>query len=117
MPPAPVVVVTLVIAVMSFYLIALVVWMALNYRTSTAIPPDLVRDVQDLLDQAKYQRGLSSARGGFVVPGAGAGRRSAQAAGGLVAGAAGHGAGQRRAPRWRWSIARPTWPRWERSGR
>ena len=30
----PVIVVTLVIAAMSFYLIALVVWMALNYRSS-----------------------------------------------------------------------------------
>jgi biopolymer transport protein ExbB len=45
----------LVIALMSFYLIALVVWMALNYRTSTAIPPDLVRDVRGLLEKAKYQ--------------------------------------------------------------
>jgi biopolymer transport protein ExbB len=52
--PVPVIVVTLVIAAMSFYLFALVVWMGLNYRTSTAIPPGLVRDVQDLLDQAKY---------------------------------------------------------------
>jgi biopolymer transport protein ExbB len=52
--PGAVVVVTLVIAAMSFYLIALVVWMALNYRTSTAIPAELVREVQDLLDQAKY---------------------------------------------------------------
>ena len=52
--PVAVVVVTLVIATMSFYLIALVVWMALNYRTSTAIPAGLVREVQDLLDQAKY---------------------------------------------------------------
>jgi biopolymer transport protein ExbB len=43
-----------VIAAMSFYLIALVVWMALNYRSSTTVPPDLVRDVQDLLDQTKY---------------------------------------------------------------
>ena len=50
----PVVVVTLVIAAMSFYLIALVVWMALNYRSSTTVPPGLVRDVQDLLDQTKY---------------------------------------------------------------
>ena len=50
----PVIVVTLVIATMSFYLIALVVWMALNYRTTTAIPAGLVRDVQDLLDQSKY---------------------------------------------------------------
>jgi biopolymer transport protein ExbB len=50
----PVVVVTLVIASMSFYLIALVVWMALNYRTVTAIPPRLIRDVQDFLDQSKF---------------------------------------------------------------
>ena len=47
-------VVTVVIAVMSFYLIALVVWMALHYRTPAAIPPDLVRDVQNLLDQSKF---------------------------------------------------------------
>ena len=52
--PGAVVVVTLVIATMSFYLIALVVWMFLNYRTSTAIPATLVREVQDFLDQAKY---------------------------------------------------------------
>ena len=89
----PVVIVTLVIAVMSFYLIALVVWMALHYRTPAAVPPELVRDVQDLLDQTKYQRGLSPARGGFVVPGAGAGRRRAQAAG---------GAGLRRSGPWSW---------------
>jgi biopolymer transport protein ExbB len=50
----PVVVVTLVIATMSFYLIALVVWMALNYRAATAMPAGLVRDVQDFLDQSKY---------------------------------------------------------------
>jgi biopolymer transport protein ExbB len=51
---APVVCVTLVISAMSFYLIALVVWMALHYRTSAMVPPNLVRDVRDLLDQAKY---------------------------------------------------------------
>ena len=50
----PVVVVTLVIAAMSFYLIALVVWMALNYRISTTMPAALVREVQDMLDQTKY---------------------------------------------------------------
>ena len=47
-------VVTIVIAVMSFYLIALVVWMAIHYRTPAAIPPDLVRDVQNLLEQNKF---------------------------------------------------------------
>ena len=50
----PVVVVTLIIAAMSFYLIALVAWMALNYRTATTMPAALLREVQDLLDQTKY---------------------------------------------------------------
>jgi biopolymer transport protein ExbB len=50
----PVVIVTLVIVAMSFYLIALVVWMALNYRTFVAIPPALVQDVQEMLDQTKF---------------------------------------------------------------
>ena len=44
----------LVIALMSFYLIALVVWMAQRYRTSAAVPPELVRGIQDLLEEAKY---------------------------------------------------------------
>jgi biopolymer transport protein ExbB len=44
----------LVIALMSFYLIALIVWMALNYRTPAAVPHELVREVQELLGQAKY---------------------------------------------------------------
>jgi biopolymer transport protein ExbB len=51
---APIMVVTMVIAAMSFYLIALVVWMAIHYRALAAIPADLVRDVQNLLDQHKY---------------------------------------------------------------
>jgi biopolymer transport protein ExbB len=50
----PVVVVTIVIAAMSFYLIAVIIWMALNYRTPVALPPDLVRDVQGLLEQSKF---------------------------------------------------------------
>ena len=44
----------LVIALMSFYLIALVVWMALNYRAPVAVPPELVHEVQGLLDQSKF---------------------------------------------------------------
>jgi biopolymer transport protein ExbB len=51
---APVVVVTLVIAVISFYLIAVVVWMGIHYRTPAAIPPDLVREVELLLEQNKF---------------------------------------------------------------
>jgi len=44
----------LVIAAMSFYLFALVVWMALRYRTSIAIPRPLVRELHELLEQKKY---------------------------------------------------------------
>jgi biopolymer transport protein ExbB len=44
----------LVIAGMSFYLFALVVWMALNYRTQMAMPRRLVRELQDLLEHKKY---------------------------------------------------------------
>ena len=44
----------LVIALMSFYLIALVVWMSLHYRTAAAVPRELVSDVQELLEQNKY---------------------------------------------------------------
>ncbi len=43
-----------VIAVMSFYLVALVVWMALRYRTPIALPQFLVRELRDLLEQQKY---------------------------------------------------------------
>jgi biopolymer transport protein ExbB len=50
----PVIVVTLVIATMSFYLIALVVWMGLHYRSTVAVPGDLVRDIQIALEQKKY---------------------------------------------------------------
>ena len=50
----PVVTVTIVIGVMSFYLIALIIWMALHFRAPTAVPRELVHDVHGLLDQAKY---------------------------------------------------------------
>jgi biopolymer transport protein ExbB len=52
--PASIIVVTVVIAVMSFYLVALVFWMAIHYRTPAAIPPELIRDVQMLLEQNKF---------------------------------------------------------------
>jgi biopolymer transport protein ExbB len=42
------------IAAMSFYLVALVAWMALRYRTPVVAPRALVREVQDLLDHKKY---------------------------------------------------------------
>ncbi len=44
----------LVIALMSFYLIALVVWMSLHYRTTAAVPRELSSDVHELLEQNKY---------------------------------------------------------------
>lgn len=44
----------LVIAAMSFYLIALVVWMAFHFRKSVAVPGPLLRDVTALLGQRRY---------------------------------------------------------------
>ena len=39
---------------MSFYLIALVVWMTFQYRKAVAVPQVLVREVNDLLGQKQY---------------------------------------------------------------
>ncbi len=44
----------LIIAVMSLYLVALIAWMFLHYRMPVVAPGELVSDVQNLLDQAKY---------------------------------------------------------------
>ncbi len=44
----------LVILVMSFYLIALIAWMSMEYRRSVALPDRLVRDVGDLLALKQY---------------------------------------------------------------
>ncbi len=44
----------LVISAMSFYLFALVIWMALRYRSEIAMPRLLVRELQELLEQKKY---------------------------------------------------------------
>jgi biopolymer transport protein ExbB len=44
----------LVIALMSFYLIAVIVWMALNYRTPIAVPDEVVHEIRSLLGQSKY---------------------------------------------------------------
>lgn len=44
----------LVILLMSFYLIALIVWMALEYRTSVALPRQLIRELNDLLSLRQY---------------------------------------------------------------
>ena len=44
----------LLLLAMSFYLIALVAWMAFEYRRSVAAPPKLVSDVSDLLAAKQY---------------------------------------------------------------
>jgi len=44
----------LAIFVMSIYLVALVVWMFLHYRTPITAPRELVEDVENLLDKSSY---------------------------------------------------------------
>ena len=44
----------LIIALMSFYLIALVVWMAFQYRRSVAVPEGLLREITDMLAQKRF---------------------------------------------------------------
>jgi biopolymer transport protein ExbB len=44
----------LVILAMSFYLIALVVWMSLQYRRSVALPDSLIRELSNLLGQRQF---------------------------------------------------------------
>jgi len=49
----------LVILVMSFYLIALVVWMFFEYRKSVAVPEGLLRELTDLLGQKRYNEAFT----------------------------------------------------------
>lgn len=44
----------LVIMIMSFYMIALIAWMAKQYRRPVALPDRLVRELSDLLAQKQY---------------------------------------------------------------
>ena len=44
----------IVIAAMSVYLVALVVWMGFQYRRSVAVPEALVREVSELVGQKRY---------------------------------------------------------------
>lgn len=44
----------LVILALSIYLVALVVWMAFEYRRSVALPDPLIREVSDLVEQKKF---------------------------------------------------------------
>lgn len=43
-----------VLAAMSFYLIALVAWMALNFRIKKAVPRALAREVRELVEQKRF---------------------------------------------------------------
>ena len=49
----------LLILVLSFYLVALVVWMFLNFRRSVAIPGRLVRELNELLGRKEYTEAQS----------------------------------------------------------
>jgi biopolymer transport protein ExbB len=44
----------LVILALSIYLVALVVWMAFEYRRSVALPDPLIREVTDLVEQKQF---------------------------------------------------------------
>ncbi|MEO6809419.1 MAG: MotA/TolQ/ExbB proton channel family protein [Isosphaeraceae bacterium] len=44
----------LVILALSIYLVALVVWMAFEYRRSVSLPEPLIREVSDLVEQKKF---------------------------------------------------------------
>lgn len=46
--------ITLVILGLSFYLVALVVWMSFEYRRRVAIPEPLIEEVSDLVSQKRY---------------------------------------------------------------
>jgi biopolymer transport protein ExbB len=46
----------LVILAMSFYLVAVVVWMFLQLRRSVAIPPALLEELTELLDRKQFDR-------------------------------------------------------------
>ena len=53
----------LVILLMSFYLGALVAWMALHFRRSVAIPPRLIDDLAELLGRRQYTEAYSRLAG------------------------------------------------------
>ena len=112
----PVITVTVVIAAMSFYLIAVIIWMALHYRASVVVPSDLVHHVQGLLEHSKFNEAYQrlTEDGSFLSRVLAAGR--AQATGGDGPGAPPWSLPTRTRP-WRWSTARPTSRPWGRSGR
>ena len=99
----------LVIAAMSFYLFALVVWMALRYRTSIAMPGPLVRELHELLEQKKYSEAYHRliADSSLLAQILTAGVRKLPV--GLPMAHA-RWSWPMKTPPWRWSIARPTLP-------
>ena len=71
----------LVILGMSFYLVAVVVWMFVHYRRAEAVLPEgLVEDVADAARPEAVRQGVQPAGRRLLVPGPDACRRSAQAA-------------------------------------
>ena len=58
----------LIIVLMSFYLIALIVWMAQRYRATVAVPRELVSELEILLEKAKYNDAYHLMGDGLVVP-------------------------------------------------
>lgn len=53
----------LVILGMSFYLVAVVVWMFVHYRRSSAIPDHLVEELSDLLEHKQFDRAYARLAG------------------------------------------------------
>jgi biopolymer transport protein ExbB len=49
----------LVLLLMSFYLVALVVWMFLNFRQTIALPPPLLQELTDLLGRKQYDKAFA----------------------------------------------------------
>ena len=109
----PIMVVTIVIAAMSFYLIALVVWMAIHYRVPAAIPPDLVREVQNLLDQHKFNEAYHrlAEDPSFLARVLASGVRNCHW---VFRKPTGPWSYPTKMQRWRWNIERPTSPQWGR---
>ena len=111
----PVVVVTLVIAAMSFYLIALVVWMALNYRTSTTMPAALVAKFKTCSTRPNITKPTTGwsvilrSWPAFLRPESASCPRGWPRPSEPLS-------SPTKARRWRWNIARPIWPPSEHSG-
>lgn len=69
--------ITLVILALSFYLVALVVWLGFEYRRVLAVPPELVRELGELAGRRRYDEALGRLAGNasFLARVLGAGLR------------------------------------------